>query len=108
MLKRRANSPLTCASVHVQHITLFRTLERWFRTLKSEGLRNAECSTPRGLEMEVAGFVEYYDNERTRQSLGCETPTNWCCGGFLTAAWATGFGWVRISCQIRAATLTTS
>lgn len=60
--------------------------ERWFRTLKSERLRSAEHSTPRELEMEMAGFVEHYDNERIRQSLGYETPASWYCGGFLMAA----------------------
>lgn len=61
-------------------------IERWFRTLKSERLRNAEYSTPRELEMEIAGFVEYYNNERIHQSLGYETPASWYCGGFLMAA----------------------
>lgn len=36
--------------------------------------------------MEVAEFVEYYNNERIHQSLGYETPASWYCGGFLMAA----------------------
>ena len=59
---------------------------RWFRALKSGRPRNAEHSTPRELGMEMAGFVEYHNNERIHQPLGHETPASWCCGGFLMAA----------------------
>lgn len=59
---------------------------RRFRAPKGEGPRSAEHSTPRGLEMEMAGFVGYYDNERIHRSLGYETPASWYCGGFLMAA----------------------
>lgn len=59
---------------------------RRLRALKSERPRNAEHSTPREPEMEMAGFAEYYNNERIHQSLGHETPVSRCCGGFLMAA----------------------
>lgn len=61
-------------------------IERWFRTLKSERLRNAEYSTPRQLELEVAAFVEYYNGQRIHQALGYEVPASWYCGGFIGAA----------------------
>ena len=61
-------------------------IERWFRTPKGERPRNAGHSTPRELEMEMAGFAECYNNERTHQLPGYETPASWCCGGFLMAA----------------------
>lgn len=59
---------------------------RRFRALRSERPRNAGCSTPRELEMEMAGFVEYYNNECIHQSLGYKTPASRYCGGFLMAA----------------------
>lgn len=61
-------------------------IERWFRTLKSERLRNAGYSTPRQLELEVAAFVEYHDGRRIHQALGHEVPASWYCGGFIGAA----------------------
>lgn len=61
-------------------------IERWFRTPKGERPGNAECSTPRQLELEVAAFVEYHDGRRIHQALGYEVPASWYCGGFIGAA----------------------
>lgn len=61
-------------------------IERWFRTPKGERLGNAECSTPRQLELEVAAFAEYHDGQRIHQALGYEVPASWYCGGFIGAA----------------------
>lgn len=61
-----------------------------------------------GIPQGTDGRARWADNvgiERQFRALKGETPTSWCCGGFLVAAKATGFGWIRISCQIRAATL---
>ena len=61
-------------------------MERWFRTLKSECLRNTEYETPRELETIIARFVTYYNNERIHQSLGYDVPADWYAGGFPEAA----------------------
>jgi putative transposase len=61
-------------------------MERWFRTLKSECLRNSEYETPRELESIIARFVTYYNNERIHQSLGYDVPADWYAGGFPEAA----------------------
>lgn len=61
-------------------------IERWFRTPKGERPGNAEYSTPRQLELEVAAFVEYHDGRRIHQALGYEVPASWYCGGFIGAA----------------------
>ena len=59
---------------------------RWLRTPKGERPGNAEYSTPRQLELEVAAFVEYHDGRRIHQALGHEVPASWYCGGFIGAA----------------------
>jgi putative transposase len=61
-------------------------MERWFRTLKSECLRNSEYETPRELEAIISKFVSYYNNERIHQSLGYDVPADWYAGGFPEAA----------------------
>ena len=61
-------------------------IERWCRTLRSEGLRSGEYSTPTELEREIGNFVRYYNERRMHQSLGYETPASWYCGGFCEAA----------------------
>lgn len=61
-------------------------MERWFRTLKSEWLRNVEYSTPAELEATIAEFVEFYNNGRIHQSLGYETPASWYFSGIGAAA----------------------
>ena len=61
-------------------------MERWFRTLKSECLRNTEYETPRELETIIARFVTYYNNERIHQSLGYDVPADWYADGSPVAA----------------------
>jgi putative transposase len=51
-------------------------MERWFRTLKSECLRNAEYETPVQLEEIIRGFVDEHDSKRPYQSLGYATPSS--------------------------------
>jgi putative transposase len=61
-------------------------IERWFRTLKSECLRNLEYGTPRELEAIISKFVDYYNNERIHQSLDYDVPADWYADGFPVAA----------------------
>ena len=61
-------------------------VERWFRTLKSECLRNSEYSTPAQLCRLIAGFVDYYNHERIHKSIEYETPADWYLWQFGTAA----------------------
>ena len=61
-------------------------VERWFRTLKSECLRNEEYETPAQLRAIIGRFVERYNNERVHQGLGYETPADWYLGGLAEAA----------------------
>ena len=61
-------------------------IERWFRTLKSECLRNSEYGTPRELEAIISKFVDYYNNERIHQSLDYDVPADWYADGFPKAA----------------------
>ncbi len=60
-------------------------VERWFRSLKSECLRAAECETPAELRRLVAGYVEQHNNARRHQSLGYETPSEWYHSGLMAA-----------------------
>ena len=61
-------------------------MERWFRTLKSEWLRNVEYSTPAELEAAIAEFVEWYNNVRVHQALDYGTPASWYFSGIAEAA----------------------
>ena len=61
-------------------------MERWFRTLKSECLRNAEYETPAQLESIIRGFVDEYNGSRPHQSLGYATPSSWYFTGIAEAA----------------------
>ena len=61
-------------------------MERWFRTLTSECLRNSEYETPRELETIISRFVTYYNNERIHQSLDYDVPADWYADGFPKAA----------------------
>ena len=61
-------------------------MERWFRTLKSECLRNAEYETPAQLEETIRRFVEEYNSTRPHQSLGYDTPSSWYFSGIAQAA----------------------
>ena len=76
MLKRRANSPLTCASVHVQRITLFRTVEGFFGRLKVEffhGRNWKGVSMDRFMEM-LDGYLVWCRDKRRKSDLGCVSP----------------------------------
>ena len=61
-------------------------MERWFRTLKSECLRQTEYSTPQELRDTIAEFVEFYNSRRIHQSLGYDTPEEWYMSGIAEAA----------------------
>ena len=78
--------PSACRPAPTRHIIASSALERWFRTLKSECLRNAECETPAQLEDMIRGFVDEYNTTRPHQSLGCATPSTWYFSGIAEAA----------------------
>ena len=61
-------------------------VERWFRTLKSECLRNEEYETPAQLEAIIGRFVERYNHVRIHQALGYDTPASWYYSGLGAAA----------------------
>ena len=61
-------------------------MERWFRTLRSECLRQTEYSTPQELRDTIAEFVEFYNSRRIHQSLGYDTPEEWYMSGIAEAA----------------------
>lgn len=61
-------------------------MERWFRTLKSECLRQEEYSTPAELRAIIAKFVTWYNEKRIHQSLGYDTPAEWYGSGICEAA----------------------
>lgn len=55
--------------------------ERFWRTLKQECVYISEYSTYAELRDLIAGYVERYNNDRLRQSLGYETPAQWYYSG---------------------------
>lgn len=61
-------------------------MERWFRTLKSECLRQTEYSTPQELRDTIAESVELCSSRRIHQSLGSDTPEEWYMSGIAEAA----------------------
>ena len=61
-------------------------VERWFRTLKSECLRNSEYETPAQLRAIIGDFVERYNGGRVHQALGYQTPSDWYFSGVAEAA----------------------
>ena len=61
-------------------------MERWFRTLRSECLRQTEYSTPQELRETIAEFVEFCSSRRIHQSLGYDTPEEWYMSGIAEAA----------------------
>lgn len=61
-------------------------MERWFRTLKSECLRQTEYTTPAELRAIIDAFVEWYNERRIHQSLNYETPAKWYGSAILEAA----------------------
>lgn len=63
-------------------------MERWSRTLRSECLRQTECSTPQEPRDTIAELVGLCSSRRIHQSLGYDTPEEWCMGGMAEAAWA--------------------
>lgn len=63
-----------------------RIIERWFRTLKSEHLRIVEYSTPRGLRLEIDGFIVKYNERRLHESLDYITPKECYEAAFAAAA----------------------
>lgn len=62
-------------------------MERWYRTPRSECLRQTECSTPQELRDTIAELAGLCSSRRIHQSLGCGTPEEWCRGGKAEAAW---------------------
>ena len=81
------------ASMHVEQSMEARArwrdnalMERWFRTLKSECLRQEEYSTPAELRAIIAKFVTWYNERRIHQSLGYDTPAEWYRSGICEAA----------------------
>ena len=60
-------------------------VERWFRSLKSECLRLGEYETPAELGRLIRDYVDQYNNARGHQSLGYETPAEWCHSGLMAA-----------------------
>ena len=75
-----------CGPAPGAHISGPGTLERWFRTLKTECLRLAEYSTPAQLRRLIGEFVEQYNERRLHESLGYETPAEWYRSGIAEAA----------------------
>ena len=61
-------------------------MERWFRTPRSECLRQTECSTPQELRDTIAEFAGFCSSRRIHQSLGCGTPEEWYMSGIAEAA----------------------
>ena len=81
------------ASMHVEQSMEARArwrdnalMERWFKTLKSECLRQEEYSTPAELRAIIAKFVTWYNEKRIHQSLGYDTPAEWYRSGICEAA----------------------
>ena len=60
-------------------------VERWFRSLKSECLRAGEHKTPAEPRRLVAAYVDQHNSARRHQSLGYETPAEWCHSGLMAA-----------------------
>ena len=60
-------------------------VERWFRSLKTECVRISEYETPAELRRLISAYVEQYDNARPHQSLGYDTPAEWCYSGLMAA-----------------------
>ena len=60
-------------------------VERWFRSLKTECVRVSEYGMLAELRRLVAGYVEQYNNARRHQSLGYDTPAEWCYSGLMAA-----------------------
>ena len=81
MLNRGGRRPcerlLTPPSAH----NVRSTLERWFRSLKSEWLKVEEYETPRQLRALIDEYVRKYNNRRTHESLDYETPASWYYSG---------------------------
>ena len=75
-----------CGPAPGAHISGPGTLERWFRTLKSECLRNEEYETPAQLEAIIRRFVDDYNGSRPHQSLDYDTPASWYFTGIAEAA----------------------
>lgn len=61
-------------------------VERWFRTPKSECLRNEEYETPAQLGAIIGRFVERYNDVRIHQALGYDTPASWYFSGLGAVA----------------------
>jgi len=78
--------PSACRPAPTRHIIASSALERWFRTLKSECLRQTECSTPQEPRGTIAEFVEFCSSRRIHQSLGYDTPEEWYMSGIAEAA----------------------
>ena len=51
-------------------------VERWFRTLKSECLRNAECETPAQLEDMIRGVRGRIQHDEAPPVAGLRDPVN--------------------------------
>lgn len=64
----------------VQEFARYRTpedncfIESWFKTVKYEKLYREELEDPLEVKEVVAGFIDYYNNERLHQGIGFVTP----------------------------------
>lgn len=61
-------------------------IERWFRSLKSEHLRNKEYNSPAELKAIIKEFVDEYNCIRPHESLDYDTPKSWYMSGITKAA----------------------
>jgi putative transposase len=55
-------------------------LERWHHSLKSEGIRPFDASTPEEARALVERYVAFYNHERLHSAIGFITPADWLAG----------------------------
>lgn len=60
-------------------------IERWFRSLKHEGLRSQEYTSPRELYRVIDDYVYHYNNLHPHESLGYDCPAQWYYSGLMAA-----------------------
>ena len=75
-----------CGSAPVRHISAPGTLERWFRSLKTEKLYVEEFETERELKACIEDYISQYNTVRPHMALGYETPAVVFAASFSASA----------------------